>query len=114
MKRFTNIFSLTLLLLPLRTYANVCGVIPDSLEVAVSALGVINIILLLTVIASGGSYLYTTLFTDDNDGWGKKYFWWLLGALALTIAVNVLVGIYAAESATPCDFPPKHIQYRGI
>jgi len=82
---------------------------PESLEIVFFVLADLNIILLIAVIVSGGLYLYTNFFTDNGNSKSKKYFWWLLGIFTLTVTANVIVVIYAAQSAVgSCGGKPPY------
>jgi len=99
MSKFISIFLLAVLLLPLKTYADVCGIVPESWKLAQKIIGRLGLVLLIAVIASGGTYLYNTYFNNHN-GWGKKYFMWLLIGFIVITTISILVHLAAPRSCS--------------
>jgi hypothetical protein len=96
-KYYTLLFGLIIGALPYPALATVCGVIPDSYELALDIIELTIGVLFLAVIANCVWYLHT-YFTEKELGWSGRYFWWLLGGFILAVVIGILVYLDAPKA----------------
>jgi uncharacterized membrane-anchored protein len=94
----SKLLAIISVILPVRAFATVCGVMPDSYQLTLDILGLLIILLSAALIGSGGLAAYRYFFTENELGWGGQYFWWLFSALIFAIAVYIVVFLLAPKA----------------